>query len=118
MPQEPNDEYKRVLAILQENKRKNFVKRILKPEKYPQIMLEDGAPASHMMAYGEADGKYYVYPTIIQAKGQKELKQLSNDDAWLYAQETGEFIEFDNEEDAAWFSGDNGYKIYWDATGK
>jgi hypothetical protein len=118
MPQEYSDEYKKVLKILQENKRKNFVRRILKPDKYPSVTLEDGAPASHMMAYGEWDGKYYVYPTIIQAKGSDELTVLSEEDAQLYAQETGEYIEFDNEEDAAWFSGDEGYKTYWDATGK
>ena len=120
MPKEYSDEYKQVLKILQDNKRKNFVKRVLKPDRYPGITLEDGRPASHLMSYGEWDGKYYVFPTIIQPKGGKNepLKQLSDDDAVLYAQETGEYIEFDNEVDAVWFSSDDGYKQYWDATGK
>lgn len=116
MPKGSNDEYKRILSILDENKRKNFVKRIMKPDKYPVINNEDGSVSSHLMGYGEADGRYYVYPTIIQSKRKGDLVRLSDDDAWTYSQETGEYIEFDNEDDAAWFS--ENYKQYWDAKGK
>jgi hypothetical protein len=110
---EYTEEQKKVLGILQDNKQKNFVKRILKPDKYPNIQNDDGSVSSHRMEYAEVDGMYIVYPTIIQEKRKGELRELQSDSAIDYALETGEFIEFDSEEDAAWFSGDNGYKSIW-----
>ena len=92
-----------VQDILKKHKQLNFVRRIMDPTIYPNMSNEDGTVSTHKMAYGEADGKYYVYPTIVQEETGK-LKQLSNDDAWEYAMKTGEHIVFDKEEDAAKFS--------------
>jgi len=101
----------RIGKILGENKEKNFVQRILKPESSPSLDLGNGDSATHLMAYGEANGKFFVYPTVIDA-GNGELRQLSDDGAWEHSQKTGEFIEFNREKDAAWFS--ENYKKWWD----
>ena len=62
------------------------------------------------MAYGESEGKYFVYPTVLYGNGQ--LTQLPDEQAYRQARETGNYIEFDNEEDADWFS--KSYKKVWD----
>jgi len=97
--------------ILDANKDKNFVDRILNKDNYPSIDNGDGTSSTHKMAWGEADGKYFVYPTIVQDKDTKELKQLDPDAAFRYAMNNKEFVEFDNPEDAEQFSTE--YKSVW-----
>jgi len=41
-----------------------------------------------------------------------ELQRLSGKKAFEHTQKTGDFIEFDNPEDAAWFS--KNYKKIWE----
>lgn len=96
--------------ILLKNKDKNFVQRALNPTDYPSIKLPDGDNATHKMAYAEVDGKYIVYPTIIQ-DDKGDLKELDGDKAIDHALKNGEYISFDNEKDAGWFS--ENYKSIW-----
>lgn len=96
--------------ILNRNKSKDFVKRIISPTLYPVLENEDGSHSTHSMAYAESDGRYLVYPTVVS--GEKGLVRLSDDEAWKHALTNREYIDFDNEESAAWFS--ENYKKYWD----
>ncbi len=98
----------RVGKILDGNRGKDFVERIINPWDSPHIQNEDGTRSSHRMAWGEADGKYYVYPTIL--RDGDSLNEYG-DNAWKEAFTRGEYIEFDNKEDAAWFSTE--YKQVW-----
>ena len=89
----------------------NFVQRYLFPSQYPDIDNKDGSRSSHRMADAETDGKYVAYPTIIQDKKGK-LKQLEDDEAFEYAMQTGEFLEFPSQEAASEYAA-NGYKKAW-----
>jgi hypothetical protein len=100
-------------GILNANKGKNFVQRILNPSAYPAIDNKDGSRSTHLMSYSEVDGRYVVYPKIHMVGG--ELKEMGDGDAMDYAMKSGEFIAFDNEDEAKWFSKD--YKKYWEETG-
>jgi hypothetical protein len=104
------DELSRINEILDKNKDKSFVKRILEPNNYPSVDVGYGKPSTHLMAYGEGDGKYFVYPTLLYGEGK--LTHLEDEPAYQHARKTGNYIEFDNEEDAAWFS--KSYKKVWD----
>jgi hypothetical protein len=105
----PDKEYKKITNILAKNAKKDFVQRILYPENSPVLKNDDDTISTHRMAWGEADGKYYVYPTIIRKAGG--LFELDPDEAFHYAHKTGEYIEFDNPEEADWFS--KKYKTIW-----
>jgi len=96
-------------AVLYKHKDKNFVQRILKPD--PKNVLDngDGSFSTHSMAYGEADGKYFVYPTVVQT--EQGLQRLDDRQAWEYSVKTGEAIPFDTAEEAEWFS--QNYKKVW-----
>ena len=100
-------------SILNQNNSKNFVKRILLPEAYPMLQENPNQVATHKMSWGESDGKYYVFPTIMQEK-TGELKDYG-DDAFDVAMKRREFISFDNAKDADDFS--KNYKTYWDKIG-
>ena len=88
----------------------NFEQRILSPSKYPQLQNEDGSYSTHSMAWGDGDGKFFAYPTVVQA-GDK-LVRLPDNVAFRHAMESGEYREFTTPEDAdAYASG--GYKNSW-----
>ena len=93
-----------------DNTKLNFEQRILNPSKYPQLQNEDGSYSTHSMAWGDGDGKFFAYPTVVQ-QGDK-LIRLPDDRAWRYAQETGEYREFTTPEDAEAYSS-GGYKNSW-----
>jgi hypothetical protein len=104
---------KKVRSVLENNRDKNFVQRILEPERFPVMNLPDGRIATHMMAYSEThdeNGKkrYRVYPTILFEDGQ--LTDYG-DDAFERATDSGEYIDFDEAKDADWFS--KNYKKVW-----
>jgi len=109
-------ELEQIFSTLISNAEKGFVKRILSPEKYPTLPMGRDAngnerTSTHIMSYGEADGRYYVFPTVVfDGKG---LHQLSASDASRNALENNEAIWFDSEKDASEFSQE--YKRYWDA---
>jgi len=98
-------------SVMNANSSKNFIQRYLNPNQYPVINNPDGSYSTHLMAYD----KNRVYPTIVQDKSGKLINYGNNDNAWNYADTTGEYIQFPNEEQASWFasSKDNtsGYKM-------
>jgi len=102
-------QYDTVMAILRANSKKNFVQRILTPDKFPVIDNEDGTRSTHKMASGEADGRFYAYPTIVMRDGK--LEDLGPEKGFDYALESGELIEFPDEEQADWFA--RHYKVVW-----
>jgi hypothetical protein len=99
-----------ILAILEKNKNKSFVQRILNPKKYPVKQNKDGSVSTHLMSWTESDGKYYVYPTLLMTKDG--LKQYDPDEAWKHVKTTGNFIEFDLPQEADFFS--KHYKDIWE----
>ena len=101
---------KKIQEVLDANKDRNFVQRILEPKKYPYMLLPSGEKATHLMSWAEADGKYYVYPNI-HFDGRK-LTDYGPKQGFDRAMETGEFIEFKSPQEADWFS--QNYKKVWD----
>lgn len=98
--------YKYVDSVLNANNKLNFVQRIMNPVE--KLDLGNGQYATHMMAHDPETKR--AYPTVVK-QGNK-LVQLSPDDAWDYADKTGEYIKFPTVKDAERFA-DNGYKIVW-----
>lgn len=102
-----------VMKILQENKDKNFVQRLLYPDMHPKMNRPDlglGSYSTHLMSYATTDNGAVVYPEIIQQEDQS-LKRLDRQEAYNHAMRTGEHIKFDNPEDASWFT--ENYKSIW-----
>ena len=89
----------------------NFEQRVLKPNSYPSIDNGDGSVSTHRMAWGEADGKYMAYPTIVQGEDGK-LLELDGDKAFEHALNSGEYRAFTKPEDAEAYA-EGGYKKYW-----
>ena len=107
--------FTRIQQILDENKDKRFVQRILNPDISPYLYNEDKSTSSHIMGYWSTDDGFFVAPTVVD-DGEGGLKHLSQGEAADYAMQSGELIKFNNEEDAKWFS--KNYKKYWDSIGK
>lgn len=91
----------------------NFEQRVLNPSKYPVIKNEDGSIMTHRMAWGEGDGGYYAYPTVVQ-DSPNSLRELGDREAWEYAMKTGEFRAFAKPEEAEAYAA-GGYKMQWGA---
>ena len=102
----------RVRDYLSANKSLNFVQRILTPDSYPRIDNEDGSYSTHLMGNAEVDGKYIVYPHIVQDPRTRKLQQLGPDEAIRHAIRTNEFMEFSSPEEADWFA--QNYKKAWE----
>ena len=106
-----------LMNLLSQNKGLNFVDRILNRDQYPSISFTnvDGEVGSmtHKMAWGEGNGKYFVYPTVVYDKEKKNLQQLDGRSAWDYAMNSKEYLQFDNPKTADWVS--RNYKLAWTA---
>jgi hypothetical protein len=96
-------------SILNRHKGKNFVKRILDPGRFPFLKLPSGDVASHRMAWGEVDGKFVVFPTIVQEADT--LREMEPKVALEHALNTKEFISFSDPKTADLFS--RQYKKVW-----
>ncbi len=105
-------EYGKIMETLNANKDKSFVQRILNPSQYPTLDLGNGNSATHRMAWTEAGGKYYVYPTVL-LNDKGTLTDYGPDKAWDHVKQTGNVIEFPTADDADWFS--TRYKAAWGA---
>lgn len=107
-PSVTNKRYqKKVIDILNKNKDKNFVQRIFDPSM--TLDLGNGESATHRMAYDPKSMR--VYPTVVQ-KGNKLVQLDDSDEAYDYADRTGEYIQFNSPREAKKFAAD-GYKIIW-----
>ncbi len=82
----------------------------MRPGDYPSMDMGDGRYASHLMSSGEADGRYFAYPTVRYEDGK--LKRYEDREAFDRAMATGDYIEFDSSEKAERFGRE--YKRYWD----
>lgn len=100
----------KLARILAQNAEKSFVQRILQPENYPRLDLGDGNYATHKMAWTEADGRYYAYPTVMY--DGKKLTEYDPQTAFQHAVKSGNVIAFDDPSEADWFS--KNYKQWWD----
>lgn len=106
----------RILQILNANNSKRFIKRILQPFGAP-VAIDDEDPSrvmTHKMSWGDSDGKYYVFPSVMEDLKTGELVNYGKD-AFIEALRRRDFIKFDNPEDADWFS--RNYKTYWEDIG-
>ena len=104
------DDLSKIKKILDKNQDKSFVQRILKPDIFPRLDLGNGKYATHKMSWGETNGKYVVFPTVLFGNGN--LKEYTPDEAFGHAMNSGNYIEFDNPEEADWFS--KNYKKVWE----
>lgn len=104
------EEYQRLMAVLKQNSDKTFVQRILRPDDFPQLNWGDGSYSTHRMAWGESNGKYVVYPTVLMGN-DGGLMDYGPKNAWDHVQQTGNFVQFDNPKDAEWFA--TRYKGAW-----
>lgn len=104
-----------VLDILNKHKEKNFVQRILEPDKFPKLDVGGGQHATHRMAWGEIDGKdgkkYVVFPTVRFRYPEGRLTDLG-ERGFAEALKDNEYIEFDSPNEADWFS--KKYKRAWE----
>jgi hypothetical protein len=77
---------------------------------------------THKMSYSSVDmdgqKKFVAYPEVIYDTKEKKLNYLDREmygkQALDYALKNKEYLAFDTEEEASWFS-DNGYKLAWQA---
>jgi hypothetical protein len=101
-----------IAGILNANKDKNFVQRILTPDTSP--VLQDyagpGTHGTHLMSSGEFEGKGIAYPEIVQMP-DGSLKRLDRMEAMDYAIKNNQYIQFDTPEEAEWFG--KNYKSVW-----
>lgn len=102
-------EHQLLMQTLMANKDKSFVQRILNPSQYPTLDMGNGNYATHRMAWTEADGRYFVYPTVLL--GDNGLKDYGPHQAWDHVRQSGNFIEMPTADDAEWFS--TRYKAAW-----
>jgi len=74
--------------ILEQHRNVPFVNRMFKSDA-PRIVNPDGSVSSHLLGWGEQDGKYYVYPSLVEQNG----KLIRPKDPFRYALGTKNFIE-------------------------
>ena len=103
-------EVKYIRQILEANKSRTFVDRILNKNRYPVLDLGNGNIATHKMAWAKAGDKYVVHPTVLW--DGKALKEYDPREAWNQVRKTGNYITFDSPQEAEWFS--QNYKKVWE----
>lgn len=100
-----------VKKVVLANRDKNFIDRVSNPGAYPTLNLGKGKKATHLMAWGEVDGKAVVFPEVIYDKATKKLRKLPGKEAFEYALRNGEYVSFPNKQSAELFSKE--YKRLW-----
>ena len=100
-------------SVIAANKHLNFIQRAL-DAKTPSVMIQgQDAPSTHFME--SSDGM--VYPTVVQTpdggirfmgkylgKDKNGRPMYNTDEAYKYAKSSGNYIKFNNDEDAQYFS--------------
>ena len=97
-------------STLHANKNLDFVKRLYDQSKGSIQIPGVHGRSTHYMA----DDKNRIYPTVVNKNGK--LQYLSNpDQAWDYANDNKEYIDFKTPEQASWFANSpdhsTGYKL-------
>ena len=102
------DENDPIGRTLMRNRRLDFVRRVLDPQKYPRLPLPQYGPdvyGTHQMGWTTLDdGRHIVYPNIVYDNRSKALRLLGGREAVDYALSTGEYIPFEDAEAADYFS--------------
>ena len=62
-------------------------------------MYKGHEPSTHLMAWGEGDGKYFAYPTLFQ-----DEKGIWSEGGFKEAKQSGEVYTFDTAEEAERFA--------------
>jgi len=106
-----SEETDNIRKILEANKSKDFVQRILDPDNSPTIDMGKGMKGSHMMATAESDGVHYAYATI-QRDENGNLVRLDPNVAFQKAMAQGEVIGFKTAAEADDFA--RNYKKVWE----
>ena len=91
--------------IVEANKNIPFINRMVdsnNPNYEKAITIKEGKETHRMANRGN-----FAYPTIFINPETNELEKLTEDAAFERAIQTGEFIEFDNDKQAAWFATNN-----------
>jgi len=86
-----------------------FEKRIARPD--PKLFIKDpesGNPQTHRMAWGNIDGKFIAYPTIVEQDG-KLVQYENNTDTMKLMKKSGNVKVFDTKEEAEAYA-DGGWK--------
>jgi len=104
-------EIEKISKILNENKEKNFVNRIINPNIFPVLPNSDGTVSTHSMMDAEIDGKHVVFPSVQQVSDGR-LFRFNEEQALQRALELNEFIEFSSAKEASWFA--KNYKQIWE----
>lgn len=100
-------------SVISANQHLNFIKRAM-DAKTPSVVIKGQTePSTHFME--SADGM--AYPTVVQSpdggirfmgkyvgKDKNGNPKYNTDEAYNYAKSTGNFIKFNNDEDAQYFS--------------
>ena len=93
-------------STINANKNLEFIRRAIENDG-PSIPTPKGAPgygkgmtSSHLMTYDPKSKR--SYPELVNINGT--LKYLTGDDAYNYAEDTGEYIQFPTAEQANYFS--------------
>ena len=93
--------------ILHSNRNKNFVNRILNHKQGNHILDENNVPMTHRMSYAGTEKGYVVYPEIQEINGKLVNLSRQNNDDWRAldsALDRDDYILFDNENDAKYFT--------------
>lgn len=90
---------KKAKDALEANKGVPFVDRILRSSSYPVRKNLDGSHSTHLMAYGESDGKYFAYP-VLQLAGKHWIEESSPQTALS----RGNVIYFSTKQEASDFA--------------
>lgn len=86
-------------STLRANARLPFVDRIINADKYPVRKNSDGTVSTHLMAWASDDKGAFAYPTLRLIDGQ--WSESKDPRAAITA---GDYIRFNSDEDAAYFT--------------
>lgn len=107
--QEDFTDMAKLWQILNANRNKQFVQRILNPQNYPMLNFGGGEYGSHRISSGRFDNRELLFP-LIRYEGN-QLNAYEFPEAAHRALQTGEYIPFQAPEEADWFA--NSYKKAW-----
>lgn len=113
-PNRPDPTYDAISSVLMNrNRGKNFVDRAYNYENSPILIDPEqfGGYRSHFMGYdvNGRTGASRVYPQVVQEGNPNGLRLLGEDEAWDYADNTGEYLEVPSARFADYLS-NKGYK--------
>lgn len=90
--------------------RPEFLDRVNNPEKYPVIKNKDGSISTHKMAAEvDADGNWFVFPTIVQLPSGELYEFKDNAKAMEYNLKNNNYLPMSGKKEALDYA-KGGYK--------